>query len=283
MEDSYSGAIDAAVQAISDLSALTPRIAMVLGSGLGALADQVLTGDHIPYSEIPGFPHSTAPGHAGKLVLGAFEGRPVVIMAGRVHLYEGYAAKEVVFGVRVMRALGADTLLITNAAGGVNLEFEQGVLMLISDHINLTGQNPLAGRNDPHIGVRFPDMSDVYTPELRALARDVAGELHVTVAEGVYLGLTGPSYETPAEIRMARVIGADAVGMSTVMEVIAAHHVGMQVLGISCITNMAAGISPVKLTEGEVLEVAARVHDQFAAVVRGVICRLPEKTGMVVT
>jgi purine-nucleoside phosphorylase len=195
----------------------------------------------------------------------------VAVLSGRAHLYEGYDPEQVVLPVRTMRLLGAQMLIVTNAAGGVNLDFRPGTLMLIADHINLTGDSPLVGPNEPRLGARFPDMSGAYDPELRLLAHRAAQDLAVPLAEGVYLGLLGPSYETPAEIRMARALGADAVGMSTVMEVIAAHHAGMRVLGISCITNMAAGMLPDKLSEEEVLETAARVSQEFARLVREIV------------
>jgi purine-nucleoside phosphorylase len=263
--------LEAAAERVRQGATEHPQIAIVLGSGLGPLADEVADARAVPYQEIPHFPLSTAPGHAGKLVLGRLEGQPVVVMAGRVHMYEGYSGHEVAFGVRLMRHLGAETLIITNAAGGVNTSFSSGTLMLISDHINLTGRNPLIGPNDPRYGPRFPDMSDAYNAELRALAQRVASAQGLPVTEGIYLGLLGPNYETPAEIRMFRQLGADAVGMSTVMEVIAANQLGMRVLGISCITNMAAGILPQKLTEEEVLETAQRVHHEFALLVRGIV------------
>lgn len=250
---------------------LRPRIALILGSGLGPLADEVDDAAVIPYGEIPGFPVSTAPGHAGRLVLGRLEGRTVAVMAGRAHMYEGYTAQEVVLPVRALRRLGAEVLVVTNAAGGVNLSFHPGTLMLIVDHINLMGRNPLVGPNESTLGVRFPDMTEAYDGALRACARRVSQQVGVELAEGVYLGVLGPSYETPAEIRMARALGADAVGMSTVMEVIAANHAGMRVLGLSCITNMAAGILPQKLTEEEVIETAGRVREEFTTLLRGLI------------
>jgi purine-nucleoside phosphorylase len=272
--DSGFEAIEEAAEAIQRRSLLTPAIAVILGSGLGPLADEVEDAVSIPYVDIPHFVPSTAPGHAGRLILGTLAGVPVVVMAGRIHLYEGYTAQQVVFPVRTMSHLGAQTLVVTNAAGGVNLDFREGCLMLISDHINLTGQNPLVGAHEARLGARFPDMTQAYHPDLRVLAHNVAREQHLSLAEGVYLGLLGPSYETPAEIRMARMLGADAVGMSTVMEVIAANHVGMRVLGISCITNMAAGILLRTLTEEEVLETAASVRAEFVALVTEIIRRL---------
>jgi len=260
-----------ATDAVRNVSALRPRTGLVLGSGLGALADQVTGGAVIPYSDIPHFPLSHAPGHAGRLVIGELEGEPVVVMAGRVHLYEGYSSRDVTFGIRLMRSLGASNLILTNAAGGINVSFESGTLMIIRDHINLTGHNPLVGPHEPAEGVRFPDMSDVYSRQLRTVLRKVAQERGIRVAQGVYLGLLGPSYETPAEIVMARTLGADAVGMSTVMEAIAANHAGFRVAGISCITNMAAGVLPQKLTEQEVLDTANRVRDEFGSLVRGAV------------
>lgn len=269
-DDTYRRLADA-VEVLRERAALQPRLAVVLGSGLSALAGEVTDGVEIPYGEIPHFPVSTAPGHFGKLILGRLEGLPAAVLSGRAHLYEGYEPEQVVFPVRTMRLLGAEALIITNAAGGVNPDFHSGALMLISDHINFTGHNPLVGPNDSRLGLRFPDMSQAYDPELRLLAHRVSHEVSVPVEEGVYLGLLGPSFETPAEIRMARLLGADAVGMSTVMEVIAAHHAGMRVLGISCITNMAAGILPQKLTEEEVFESVNRVSQQFVTLVRGII------------
>lgn len=249
----------------------TPRLALVLGSGLGALAESVEQAVSVAYRDIPHLPVSTAPGHAGQLVAGRLADQPVVVLSGRVHLYEGYSAEQVVFPLRVMHALGAQALVLTNAAGGVNTAFHPGTLMLITDHINLTGRNPLVGPHDAHFGPRFPDMSEVYSLRLRQLARQVAEQRDIPLAEGVYLGLLGPSYETPAEIRLARLLGADAVGMSTVMEAIAANHLGMEVLGLSCVTNMAAGILPQRLSEAEVIETAGRVRREFGALVTGIV------------
>lgn len=272
--------VERAARLVRERTATRPEIAIVLGSGLGALANEIVDGRSIPYADIPEFPRSTAPGHAGRMIVGSLEGRQVVAMAGRVHLYEGYSASEVVFGVRVMAELGAHTLVITNAAGGVNQTFQPGLLMLITDHINLTGHNPLVGPNNASRGTRFPDMSEVYSRRLRTSASEAAAAAGVALAEGVYLGLLGPSYETPAEIRMARELGADAVGMSTVMESIAAHHLGVEILGISCITNMAAGILPQRLTEEEVLETATRVQNEFVRLVRGMLARIGWKEKM---
>ncbi len=263
-----------AADTVRERTAMAPHVALVLGSGLGALAAEVENPVIVPYTDIPHFPASTAPGHAGRLVLGTVAGIPVAIMAGRVHLYEGYTADEVAFPVRVLHRLGAQSLIITNAAGGINSDFHPGTLMLIADHINLTGHNPLIGPNQSELGPRFPDMTSAYSPRLRQIAL-VAGEsVGEALKQGVYLGLQGPSYETPAEIRMFRLLGADAVGMSTVIEVIAANHVGMEVLGISCITNMAAGMLPVKLTEQEVLDTAERVSRQFKALLRAIVAAL---------
>ncbi len=262
-----------AADATARRAPLRPEVAIVLGSGLGGLAAELEDSIAIPYAEIPHFPLSTAPGHAGELLVGRLAGRPVMMFSGRVHLYEGYGPAEVVFGVRLARTLGADALFVTNAAGGVNPHFEPGTLMLITDHINLTGASPLVGPPEANLGTRFPDMSEAYDLRLRALAERVAAEQGQNLAHGVYLGLLGPSYETPAEIRMARTIGADAVGMSTVLEVIAARHAGLRVMGISCITNMAAGMLPQTLTEEEVIETALRVRDRFSALVRGIVAR----------
>jgi purine-nucleoside phosphorylase len=267
----YYAQLEEAAAALAGRIPLQPKLAIVLGSGLGLLAAEVADGVSIPYSEIPHFPLSTAPGHAGRLIVGTFEGFPVAMMAGRVHMYEGYSAEQVVFPVRLLRLLGAETLIVTNAAGGVNPNFSSGALMLITDHINLTGRNPLVGANDARFGTRFPDMSEAYALELRALAQRAAFETGLPLEEGVYLGLLGPTYETPAEVRMVRTLGGDAVGMSTVLEVIAANHMGMRVLGISCITNMAAGMVPHKLTHDEVMETATRVSGQFAALLRAVV------------
>lgn len=263
--------LEEAVAAVHHRSSVRPRIGIVLGSGLGPLADEVTGSTTVPYDQIPHFPMSTAPGHTGKLVLGQLEGQRVVVMSGRVHLYEGYTPQQVVFPIQTLRQLGVQILIITNAAGGVNLDFHPGTLMLISDQINLTGHSPLVGPNDSRVGPRFPDMSEAYSKEWRDVAHRAAQQLGISLSEGVYLGLIGPQFETPAEIRMARALGADAVGMSTVMETIAANHCGMSVLGISCITNMAAGILPQKLTEEEVFDTTRRVRRKFASLVRGIV------------
>jgi purine-nucleoside phosphorylase len=249
----------------------TPQIGLILGSGLGVLADEITDAAHIPYQEIPHFPVSTVEGHAGELIIGELEGKSVLVMAGRFHLYEGHAVEKVSFPIRVMKELGIETLVVTNAAGGINESYEPGDLMLIKDHINMMFRNPLIGPNDPELGVRFPDMSNAYDGELRELAHRVAGEQGVQLKEGVYAAVLGPSYETPAEIRMLRVLGGDAVGMSTVPEVIAARHAGIRVLGISCITNMAAGILPQPLSHDEVMETANRVKEMFIRLVKGLV------------
>ncbi|MEM1502080.1 purine-nucleoside phosphorylase [Domibacillus sp. 8LH] len=250
---------------------VTPEIGLILGSGLGVLADEVENAVSIPYETIPHFPVSTVEGHAGELVIGTLSGKTVAAMKGRFHYYEGYSFQEVTFPVRVMKALGIETIIVTNAAGGVNESFEPGDLMLISDHLNLMGGNPLIGKNDSRLGVRFPDMSVAYSRELRELAKKAAERIGLNVREGVYAGNTGPVYETPAEVRMARVLGADAVGMSTVPEVIAARHSGMNVLGISCISNMAAGILDQPLAHDEVIETTEKVRAEFLAYVKEIV------------
>jgi len=252
----------------------TPRVAVVLGSGLGAFADELTGRTEISYSDIPEWPASTAIGHAGKLVLGKLDGLDVAVMAGRSHLYEGYTPLQVTMGVRVLHSLGARTIVFTNAAGGINLSYGQGALVLISDHINLQGSNPLIGPNDDALGPRFPDMSDAYSAECRAIAHEVGNQLGISLAEGVYAAVTGPSYETPAEIRYMRTIGADLVGMSTVPEAIVANHLGMRVLAISCVTNMAAGILPQKINHEEVLETGRRVRDTLVRFLKALLPRL---------
>jgi len=263
--------------AIESRTPLRPSIGVVLGSGLGAFAGELTDRTDIPYGEIPGWPCSTAVGHAGKLILGKLDDVDVAVMAGRAHLYEGYSPAQVTFGVRVLRALGARSMIFTNAAGGINLEYERGALVLISDHINLQGCNPLAGPNDDALGPRFPDMSDVYARAYRDIARRVAAEICVPVGEGVYAAMLGPSYETPAEIRFLRTIGADLVGMSTALEAIVANHAGMKVLGISCVTNMAAGVIPEsRLVHEEVLEAGAAIRDTLVRFLKALVPRLAE-------
>jgi purine-nucleoside phosphorylase len=253
-----------------------PSIAVVLGSGLGAFADTLEDRVEILYGDIPGWPRSTAVGHAGKLVFGTTGGVNIVVMSGRAHYYEGYSPAQVVHGVRMLGRLGVRTIVFTNAAGGINQSYQQGGLVLISDHINLQGINPLTGPNDDSLGPRFPDMSDAYSAELRKVARTVASELGIDLAEGVYAAMTGPSYETPAEIRFLRTIGADLVGMSTVPEVIAANHIGLRCLAISCVTNMAAGILPQKINHEEVLETGRRVRDTLIRLLTALIPRIAD-------
>lgn len=251
-----------------------PTIGLVLGSGLGVLADEIENPLIIPYEEIPGFTKSTVVGHKGQLVIGKLHGKQVVAMQGRFHSYEGHDLDAVVFPIRVMKLLGVETMIITNAAGGINESYGEGNLMLIRDHINLTGRNPLIGPNDDQMGTRFPDMSEAYSKELRNLAKEVAAQQGINLQEGVYVGLLGPSYETPAEIRMLRILGADAVGMSTVPEVIVARHMKVNVLGISCISNMAAGILEQPLSHEEVMATTERVKAQFLTLVKGVVSKL---------
>jgi purine-nucleoside phosphorylase len=252
-------------------SSAKPQIAIVLGSGLGDFADEFEDALALPYREIPGFVTSTAQGHAGKLVIGKVSGVPVLAMQGRVHYYEGYSLEEVTFPIRTFKLLGIETLILTNAAGGIDVQLSQGSLMVISDHLNLMGVNPLRGANDERFGPRFPDLTEVYTRELQELASEAARELGITARRGVYAALAGPSYETPAEIHMLRAFGADAVGMSTVPEAIVARHMGMKVLGISCITNMAAGISEAPINHEEVMETGQKVRESFTQLLRRVI------------
>lgn len=246
----------------SQLSA-SPETALVLGSGLGDYADTLENPVRIPYSRIPGFPVPTVPGHAGAMVFGRRAGKYVAVLQGRIHFYEGLPLQELTLPIRVLAALGVKTLVLTNACGGVSLSFRPGDLMLIADHINLSGANPLVGPNLDAFGPRFPDMSDLYTASLRRAIREIAEADGIGLQEGVYAMYSGPNYETPAEIRMFRTLGADVVGMSTVPEALVAGHCGMAVVGISCITNMAAGVLPRKLSHDEVMETAARVHDKF--------------------
>jgi len=258
----------------SDFTSMHPSIAVVLGSGLGAFADVLTERVEIPYSEIPNWPSSTAVGHAGKLVFGRLGALEVAVMAGRAHLYEGHSPAQVTHGVRMMGRMGVRSIVFTNAAGGINLSLQRGGLVLISDHINLQGSNPLAGPNDDALGPRFPDMSEAYSRPFRETAKRVAAELGIPVSEGVYAAMLGPSYETPAEIRFLRTIGADVVGMSTVAEAIVANHMGMKVLGISCVTNMAAGISPQRINHEEVLETGAMVRDTLVKFLKALLPRL---------
>lgn len=265
---------EAAAHFISSKTVLRPRIALVLGSGLGAFADEFAAAIKIPYAEIPHFPKSTAIGHAGQLVIGKVGDIPVAGMQGRVHLYEGYSAKDVAFPIRVFSRMGVQAVVLTNAAGGIKREFTQGQLVVIKDHINLQGANPLTGPNDERFGPRFPDMSVAYDRRFREMTVGEGNRNRIGLYEGVYAALPGPSYETPAEIRFLHAIGADLVGMSTVPEVIAARHCGMRVLGISCVTNAAAGILDQPLDHKEVLATGERVRGQFIALLRVVIPRI---------
>jgi purine-nucleoside phosphorylase len=266
--------IERAAEDVRARTDLTPKVALVLGSGLGSYADTLEEKVVVPYGDIRSMPVSKVVGHAGNLVLGKAGSLPAVAMQGRVHLYEGHPTADIVFGVRLMHHLGADTLIITNAAGGCGEGLEAGDLMRISDHLNLTGRNPLEGPNEEALGPRFPDMSQAYDPALGEVAVEVAKAQGFELKHGVYAGLLGPTYETPAEVRMMRTLGADAVGMSTVLEVIAARHVGMRVLGVSCITNLAAGISETPLSHDEVTETADRVRARFEGLIGGVLERL---------
>jgi purine-nucleoside phosphorylase len=269
--------IGAAKTFLEDRTTYRPTVGVVLGSGLGAFADELSNRIDFPYTEIPGWPSSTAVGHAGKLVLGTLGDLVIAAMAGRAHLYEGYAPAQVTFGVRVLRAVGVHSVVFTNAAGGINRALERGGLVLISDHINLQGVNPLVGPNDDTLGPRFPDMSEAYSKRYREIAEQAASELCIPLREGVYAAMLGPSYETPAEIRFLRTIGADVVGMSTVLETIAANHMGMKVLGISCVTNMAAGvIADSKINHEEVLETGVQVRDTLVRFLKVLLPRLAE-------
>jgi purine-nucleoside phosphorylase len=268
--------IEEARQYIESRTNLRPAVGVVLGSGLGAFADELSDRVDIPYAEIPGWPASTAVGHAGKLILGKLGDLAAAVMSGRAHLYEGNTQAQATYGVRVLGRLGVKAIVFTNAAGGINLTLERGGLVLISDHINLQGSNPLVGPNDDSFGPRFPDMSDAYARSLREVAKTVATELCIPLNEGVYAAMLGPSYETPAEIRFLRTIGADVVGMSTVPEVIVANHMGIKALGISCVTNMAAGILPQKINHEEVLETGVMVRDTLVRYLKALLPRLAE-------
>ncbi len=261
--------IDEAVAYIRSRTSVQPRLGVILGSGLGNVADEIQADVTIPYAEIPHSAASTVAGHSGRLVIGHVDGVGVALLQGRVHLYEGWEMEQVVFLARVLGRLGVEAVIVTNAAGGVNTAFSAGDLMLISDHINFMGANPLTGRNVEELGARFPDMSEAYPASLRDVARSVAASHGLELREGVYMALCGPSYETPAEIRAYRTLGADAVGMSTVPEVIALSHMGIPVLGVSCITNMASGILPQKLNHEEVIETTVRVQRSFTELLIG--------------
>jgi purine-nucleoside phosphorylase len=273
MTDQFNLA-EAAAQSVLQRTPLHPRIGLVLGSGLGSFADSLSDATRIPFHEIPSFPRSTAIGHAGQMVIGKAGMVPVAVMQGRVHLYEGYSAQQVAFPMRVFGRMGIRDVILTNAAGGINLTYKQGALVVLSDHINLQGTNPLAGPNDDRFGLRFPDMTHAYDKSYRTMAREEACTLAMTLHEGVYAALLGPSYETPAEIRYLRTIGADLVGMSTAFEVIAARHMGIKVLAISCVTNMAAGILDQPLSHQEVMETGERVKTTFEALLYAVLPRI---------
>ncbi len=277
--------LEESAAAVRALDPRAPDVAVVLGSGLSAFADTLIRARSTPYANLPHMAPVTVPGHAGRLVIGELGGTlpggsPVVAaLAGRIHLYEGHTPDDVVFNVRLMVHLGARVVLLTNAAGAVSMVFQPGDLVLISDHLNLQGQTPLRGPNDPALGPRFPDMSEVYDRELRAMARTAGETVGLALREGVYAGLPGPSYETPAEIRMLRTLGADMVGMSTVAEAIAARHMGARVLGVSCVTNLAAGVSPTPLSHAEVETTAQRTRGVFTALLDAVLARLPRREG----
>jgi purine-nucleoside phosphorylase len=257
---------------------LRPRVGVVLGSGLGQFAAALQHATHIPYESLPGFPEATAEGHAGELVLGTLgangSGAEVAVMSGRYHLYEGYSAQQVTCGIRLFHELGVRRLILSNAAGGIHSDYEPGLLVLISDHINLQGSNPLTGPNDSTFGSRFPDMTEAYSLKLREVAFETARDLGIKLSQGVYAAMLGPSYETPAEIRFLRAIGADLVGMSTVAEAIAANHRGMEVLGISCVTNIAAGLRDEKLNHADVLEVGKRASGDFIRLLSALVPKL---------
>jgi purine-nucleoside phosphorylase len=272
--DDYYDSVQRAAGTLRQLGIGTPDLGIVLGSGLGDFATRLTEAVAAPYGEIPGWPASAVVGHAGRLVVGTLAGRRVAALAGRAHIYEGHDFRTVTFATRVLGALGVRVLVLTNAAGGINPALTPGILMLIEDHINLMGGNPLTGPNEDRFGPRFPDMTDVYSPRLRVKADEAAQAIGLRLGHGVYVALHGPSYETPAEIRFLRTIGADAVGMSTVPEAIAARHMGIEVLGISCITNAAAGVLPQPLDHNEVMAVAARVRGEFSALLEGIIERL---------
>lgn len=263
--------LTAALLYIKSQTPTRPRLGLVLGSGLGGFAARLERATTIPYRDIPHFPASTAVGHKGELVIGELSGVPIAVMAGRVHFYEGYTLQQVVFPVRVLAQLGVQTLILTNAAGSVNVNYKPGELVIIQDHINLIGGNPMVGPNEDSLGPRFFDMSHAYDPGLREIAERACWKAGVTARKGVYLALSGPSYETPAEIRMFRTLGADVVGMSTVPEVIAARHMGVRVLGLSCVTNMAAGVSKSPLDHKEVLEVGRKVQSALTDALERII------------
>lgn len=275
---SYSARLDELETAVRARTAIEPRVGIVLGSGLGGLAESLTNAVSIPFAELPGWPAASAPGHAGAFLLGQLEGVPVVCLKGRLHLYEGHSERLVVEPVLLMGRLGARVIVLTNASGGVNVDYPAGTLMLVSDHLNLTGRNPLLGPNDDALGPRFPDLVGAWSPRLSTLMRSAARDEDVGLEEGVYAGLTGPAYETPAEVRMLRALGADAVGMSTVLEALAARWTGLELVGVSLITNPGAGVTGQPLTHEEVLEAAAEAAPRFTALIRGFV-RLVGSTG----
>ena len=270
MTDDYTRAESAAGFLLSQ-TPLRPRVGMILGSGLGGLADELTEAMRVPYSRIPNFPVSTAIGHAGRMVIGHAGNVPIAAMQGRIHLYEGYSAQQVAFPIRVFGRMGIRALILTNAAGGINLDYKQGALVVVSDHINLQGHNPLVGVNDDRFGLRYPDMTQAYSMAYREMALEEARKLGLSVHQGVYAAMLGPSFETPAEIRFLRTIGADLVGMSTIAEVVTARHMDLKVLAISCVTNMAAGILDQVLTHEEVLETGERVKGDFTALLKAIL------------
>jgi purine-nucleoside phosphorylase len=270
MTDDFTQA-EAAAKFLLSRTPLHPKIGLILGSGLGAFADELSDATRTPYAQIPSFPQSTAIGHVGQMVIGKAAEIPVAVMQGRVHLYEGYSPQQVAFPVRVLGRMGIRAFVITNAAGGINLEYKQGALVVITDHINLQGNNPLVGPNDERFGLRFPDLTEAYSKSYRELTLAASRNLGKTIYQGVYAGLLGPSYETPAEIRYLRTIGADLVGMSTIPEVIAARHMGVKVLAISCVTNMAAGILDQPINHEEVLATGERVRGDFVSLLKAVL------------
>lgn len=266
--------VEEAAAAVRRRCGALPETAIVLGSGLGDFADTLLDAVAMPYGDLPNWPVSNVVGHPGRLVVGTVAGKRVAALAGRAHFYEGHSLATVVFAIRVMGRLGVKRVILTNAAGGINTSFAEGALMIIDDHMNLIADNPLIGENDERFGPRFPDMTEVYSKRLRAIADEAAAARGVAVIHGIYAIWLGPSYETPAEIRFLRMVGADAVGMSTVPEAVAARHMGLEVLGISCITNMAAGVLPEPLDHGHILETTTRVRSSFIALIEGIIDRL---------
>ena len=279
MENAYVDSIERARELLAGRAGVSPKVGVVLGSGWGLFADALEGAARVPYREVPGFPESGVIGHAGEWVFGTLGGVGVAAMSGRFHPYEGHDPRAVTLPIRVMKALGIEALILTNAAGGVNERYAVGDLMLISDHINLAGQNPLTGPNIDTLGVRFPDMTAAYDPEYRELAKGIARKLGFYVREGVYAQMSGPSFETPAEIRMLRFLGADAVGMSTVPEAIVAAHAGLRVLGISCITNMAAGISGDSLSHVDVIETGRKAADRIVSLLKGFVEAVGAKSG----